>query len=133
MTLLDRIKQRTASYHINQPSSSEKNENLCGKRISHHSTRGPNNSIDGCGSVANSSSVSYQDKSSVFFPHKLVVTQRGEDSGHSKLSPLSITNSTARVGDTQKVIRKDKPNVLPKIKWGDLEDVVLILHCENNS
>ncbi|CAK7323248.1 unnamed protein product [Dovyalis caffra] len=122
-----------SSYHINQPSSSEKNGNLRGNRISHQSKGEPNHSVDGCCNVANSCSVSYQDESSVFFPHKLVVTQHGEDSGHSKLAPVSITNSTARVGDIQKIIRKDKPNMLPKIKWGDLEDDVLMLNCENNS
>ncbi|KAJ6387152.1 hypothetical protein OIU78_016965 [Salix suchowensis] len=57
--------------------------------------------------------------------------QNVEDSGCSKLLPVLITNSHAKVGDTQKL--KDKPNVLPKIKWGDLEDDVLILHGENNS
>jgi hypothetical protein len=64
--------------------------------------------------------VSNQDENRVFLPHKLLVTQHGEDSGCSKLSPVLITNSNAKVGDTQKMLLKDKPDV-PKIKWGDLE------------
>lgn len=121
-----------SSCHITQPSSSEKNRNLCGKHVSHHSKGGPNHSINGCGNSANSSSVSNQDENRVFLPHKLLVTQHGEDSGCSKLSPVLITNSNAKVGDTQKMLLKDKPDV-PKIKWGDLEDDLLILHGENNS
>ncbi|XP_034888671.1 uncharacterized protein [Populus alba] len=121
-----------SSCHITQPSSSEKNRNLCGKHVSHHSKGGPNSSINGCGNSANSSSVSNQDENRVFLPHKLLVTQHGEDGGCSQLSPVSITNSNAKVGDTQKMLLKDKPDV-PKIKWGDLEDDLLILHGENNS
>ncbi|KAJ6418412.1 hypothetical protein OIU84_001729 [Salix udensis] len=64
-------------------------------------------------SAASSSSVSNQDESSVFLPHKLLAMQHVEDSGCSKLLPVLITNSHAKVGDTQKL--KDKPNVLPKI------------------
>ncbi|KAF9671470.1 hypothetical protein SADUNF_Sadunf12G0051100 [Salix dunnii] len=120
-----------SSFHITQPSSSEKNRNLCRKHVSHHSKGGPNHSMNGCGNAASSSSVSNQDESSVFLPHKLLVMQHVEGSGCSKLLPVLITSSHAKVGDTQKL--KDKPNVLPKIKWGDLEDDVLILHGENNS
>ncbi|XP_011010039.1 PREDICTED: uncharacterized protein LOC105114986 isoform X2 [Populus euphratica] len=121
-----------SSCHITQPSSSEKNRNLCGKSVSHHSKGGPNHSINGCGNSANSSSESNQDKNRVFLPHKLLVMQRGEDSGCSKLSPVSLTNSNAKVGDNQKMLLKDKPDV-PRIKWGDLEDDFLIQHGENNS
>lgn len=121
-----------SSCHITQPSSSEKNRNLCGKHVSHHSKGGPNSSINGCSNSANSSSVSNQDENRVFLPHKLLVIQHGEDSGCSQLSPVSITNSNAKVCDTQKMLLKDKPDV-PKIKWGDLEDDLLILHGENNS
>uniref|UniRef100_A0A6N2N2F9 S phase cyclin A-associated protein in the endoplasmic reticulum N-terminal domain-containing protein n=1 Tax=Salix viminalis TaxID=40686 RepID=A0A6N2N2F9_SALVM len=120
-----------SSFHITQPSLTEKNRNLCRKHVSHHSKGGSNHSRNGCGNAASSSSVSNQDESSVFLPHKLLVMQHVEDSGCSKLLPVLITNSHAKVGDTQKL--KDKPNVLPKIKWGDLEDDVLILHGENNS
>ncbi|KAJ6387154.1 hypothetical protein OIU78_016965 [Salix suchowensis] len=120
-----------SSFHITQPSLIEKNRNLCRKHVSHHSKGGSNHSRNGCGNAASSSSVSNQDESSVFLPHKLLVMQNVEDSGCSKLLPVLITNSHAKVGDTQKL--KDKPNVLPKIKWGDLEDDVLILHGENNS
>ncbi|KAJ6418404.1 hypothetical protein OIU84_001723 [Salix udensis] len=120
-----------SSFHITQPSLTEKNRNLCRKHVSHRSKGGSNHSRNGCGNAASSSSVSNQDESSVFLPHKLLAMQHVEDSGCSKLLPVLITNSHAKVGDTQKL--KDKPNVLPKIKWGDLEDDVLILHGENNS
>lgn len=60
---------------------------------------------------------------------KCVVKQ---ESKGSKPPPFSDTNSDVRNEDIQGKPQNDKPGVVQKIKWGDLEDDALALHHENS-
>ncbi|XP_065878187.1 uncharacterized protein [Euphorbia lathyris] len=118
-----------SGYLPPQHSLNEKNVTLRGKCRSQLPKRGANLSIRGRNDVDNSASVSNGDGKGVSCPYS---SANKED---IKLSQLLVTSSSAQGGDTHtcKISDINKSDLVPKIKWGDLEDDVLVLHNENAS
>ncbi|KAF2312836.1 hypothetical protein GH714_040886 [Hevea brasiliensis] len=122
--------KNSSGFQLNQPSLGEKSGNLCGQYRSRIPKAGANLSIHDCDDVANSALVSNENENDVICTDKAVVKQDSED---GKSPQLSGTNSSAKSGNIQKILDTEKPDVFPKIKWGDLEDDVLLMHHDNNS
>lgn len=81
--------------------------------------------------IENHSVVSNEDEMGVHYLDKRVVSQDNECSISSVAESLSFTDADCKIGDDQALPQKDNPGVLPKIKWGDLDDGALILHNAN--
>jgi hypothetical protein len=110
-----------------QPSLNENRGNSSGKRRSQLPKAGGNHAVSSQG-IVNSIPVLNEDKKSVALIDKCVVEQ--DTKRHISL-PLFVTNSNGGSGDIEKTPQRDKPDVVHKIKWGDLEDDALLLHHEN--
>lgn len=106
----------------------ENNGNSRGKRRSQLPKAGGNNAVGSQSSVINSIPVLDEDKKGVLFLDKCVVQQDNES---PNLLPLSVASLNGGTGDIEKTTPKDNPDVIHKIKWGDLEDDALLLHHEN--
>lgn len=115
-----------------QPSSNGKTGNSNGRRRSKFQKAGGSFSTHKPGSAGNPIPVSNKDEKDTSYLDKCVVN---EDSGYSKSSELGTphpTNSNCRTGNIQEVPQNDKPDVIRKIKWGDLEEDALIQHHESS-
>ncbi|GLU12453.1 hypothetical protein SLE2022_291330 [Rubroshorea leprosula] len=55
-----------------------------------------------------------------------------EDGKSSKLPPLFVTDYNDSNGGNLKILSNDRPNMVQKIKWGDLEDDALVTIPGNN-
>ncbi|KAF5477104.1 hypothetical protein F2P56_003777 [Juglans regia] len=117
-----------SNFLHSQPSLNENNGNSRGKRRSQLPKAGGNNAVGSQSSVINSIPVLDEDKKGVLFLDKCVVQQDNES---PNLLPLPVANLNGGTGDIEKTTQKDKPDVVHKIKWGDLEDDALLLHHEN--
>ncbi|EEF47803.1 uncharacterized protein LOC8284472 [Ricinus communis] len=122
-----------SGYHLTQPSLSGKSGTFRGKRKSQIPKRGLRVSIHGRGDVGDSALLANKDGNDVSSSNKLVVKQDSIDSESPRLSQLLLANSSPRAGDSKKLLDKHNPDVVPKIKWGDLEDDVLVMCHEHNS
>ncbi|KDP31310.1 hypothetical protein JCGZ_11686 [Jatropha curcas] len=120
-----------SAYQITQSSSGEKGGSMHGKHTTQLPNRGANLSIHGCSDV--NASLSNGDGNDMSCLNKSVFKKDSEDGECPKLSQSFVANSSSKAGDTQKILDTDKPDVVPKIKWGDLEDDILVMHHENNS
>ncbi|TYH99061.1 hypothetical protein ES332_A11G041100v1 [Gossypium tomentosum] len=79
--------------------------------------------------LANSTAESNEDEKNVNYLDKCVLKKDCED----PTSPNSfVKNSNGSCAVNPKILSKDKPHMVHKIKWGDLEDNVLVAHHENN-
>ncbi|KAK9278237.1 hypothetical protein L1049_027799 [Liquidambar formosana] len=118
-----------------QPSLNGKSGNLHVCHGSNLQKTGGDFALHGQGSVSETTSVSDKDEKGVCYHDKCVVNQDNESSKSPPLSAVVtnavVTNSISRAGDIQEVTQKDKPVMVHKIKWGDLEDDALALHREN--
>ncbi|XP_050226152.1 uncharacterized protein LOC126675540 isoform X2 [Mercurialis annua] len=90
--------------------------------------KGVNLSVHGQGSVVSSVSLDIEVGNDASCSNKSVIKQDTKDDESPKLSQLLVANSSPRAGDAKILL-----DVVPKIKWGDLEDDVLIRHHENTS
>lgn len=77
-------------------------------------------------SEASPSSVSNEAEAGVHYLDKCMVTQDNECSIASDSGALNVTDSDCKTGDNQEFPQNGNPKVLPKIKWGDLDDGALI-------
>ncbi|WCJ35880.1 S phase cyclin A-associated protein in the endoplasmic reticulum [Euphorbia peplus] len=113
-----------------QPSLNEKSVNVRGKCRSQLPKRGPDISICDHSDADNSASVSNEHREGVSCPHSSV--NKEED---TKLSQSLAICANAQGVDrhTCKISDINKPDMVPKIKWGDLEDDVLVFYHENAS
>lgn len=76
----------------------------------------------------NSTSQSNEKEQDISCGDKCVVNQVGEG---GKSLPLFVTDSNGRKRDNLEISSKEKPNMVHKIKWGDLEDDALVTLTEN--
>ncbi|KAK6250026.1 hypothetical protein SCA6_004031 [Theobroma cacao] len=112
-----------------QPSSYEKGGIVQGKCRSQLQTSGRNSDVHSRGGLAKSTAESNEDKKDLCYLDKCVVKQDHED----PMTPsFFVKNSNGSCADNQKILSKDKPHIVHKIKWGDLEDDVLVAHHETN-
>ncbi|GAV68281.1 hypothetical protein CFOL_v3_11784 [Cephalotus follicularis] len=121
--------KNASSFQRNQPSTSGKGGYSQGKRRSNVQVlkAEQNLVIHGQGS-ASSAPVLNEDKKGELDSEKSVVKQ-----SESSKSPQSVaTVSTDGIEDTRIIPTDDSPELVHKIKWGDLADDALVLHHENN-
>ncbi|XVF08971.1 hypothetical protein REPUB_Repub07fG0050400 [Reevesia pubescens] len=111
-----------------QPSLNEKGVTVQGKSRSQLKKSGRNLDAHSRGGLVNSTADSNEDKKNMCYPDKCVLKQDHEDS----TSPSFFKNSNGSCSDNLKFLSKDKAHIVHKIKWGDLEDDVLVAHHENN-
>ncbi|XWS60483.1 hypothetical protein CRYUN_Cryun07bG0039900 [Craigia yunnanensis] len=112
-----------------QPLLNEKRGAVQGKCRSQLQTSGGSSDVHSHGGLANSTAESIEDKKNVSYLDKCVLKQDQED----PKSPSSfVKNSNGSCADNPKILSKDKPHIVHKIKWGDLEDEILVAHHENN-
>ncbi|KAJ4841440.1 hypothetical protein Tsubulata_009084 [Turnera subulata] len=109
---------------------SEKSGYLHAKRKPANAKGGPNISILGFGNAAPSTSSVNEVENTVLSLDKSVVKEDSPVGGCPKLSQLFVADST--VSNAQKLLQKDITDGVPKIKWGDLEDDVLVRHHDNS-
>ncbi|GMJ04940.1 hypothetical protein HRI_004163200 [Hibiscus trionum] len=85
--------------------------------------------VNSQGDLAKSTAASNEDGKNACYLGKCVLKKDCEGS----TSPSSfVKNSNGSCPDNQKVLSKDNPHTVHKIKWGDLEDNVLVAHHVNN-
>ncbi|XP_010663301.1 uncharacterized protein LOC100262175 isoform X2 [Vitis vinifera] len=124
--------KHSSTFLHNQSSLNGKNGDSNGKRRSKFPKAGGNFSMHSQGSAGNPIPVSNEDEKGVSYLDKCVVNQ---DSGCSKSSQSGTTlptNSNSRTGNVQEVPQKDKPDVVHKIKWGDLEEDTFVQNQESS-
>ncbi|KAH9778018.1 SCAPER N domain-containing protein [Citrus sinensis] len=105
--------------HSRRPVTNEKSRNSDGKNRSQRLKVGGSFGIHSEGAAENSSTTSNKDKKGTNFLDNSVVKQVSD----SQKSPqLFVASSNGGNVDIQITALKDKPGVVQKIKWGDLED-----------
>ncbi|XVF11847.1 hypothetical protein REPUB_Repub08aG0062400 [Reevesia pubescens] len=109
------------------PLLNEKAGTVQGKCRSQLQTSGINSDVHSRGGLANSTAESKEDKKNMCYLDKCVLKQDHE----VPISPSLVKNSNGSCADNPKIQSKDKPHIVHKIKWGDLEDDVLVAHNEN--
>ncbi|KAE8693946.1 Detected protein of unknown function [Hibiscus syriacus] len=88
-----------------------------------------NSGVNSQGGLAKSTAESNEDEKNACYLDKCVLKQDCEGSP----SPSSfVENANGSCTNNPKVLSKDKPHTVHKIKWGDLEDNVLVVHHVNN-
>ncbi|GMI67380.1 hypothetical protein HRI_000407300 [Hibiscus trionum] len=88
-----------------------------------------NSDVNSQGGLAKSTPASNEDEKNVCYLDKCILKQNCEGSS----SPSAfVKNSNGSCADNPKVLSNDKPRTVHKIKWGDLEDNVLVAHQVNN-
>ncbi|KAK8493203.1 hypothetical protein V6N12_008703 [Hibiscus sabdariffa] len=88
-----------------------------------------NSDVNSQGGLAKSTAVSNEDEKNVRYLDKCLLKQNCEGSS----SPSSfVKNSNGSCADNPKVLSNDKLRTVHKIKWGDLEDNVLVAHRVKN-
>ncbi|KAJ8752757.1 hypothetical protein K2173_007067 [Erythroxylum novogranatense] len=116
-----------SSFQLTQPSLNERSGNMrgkCGsqaqKTVRNRTTREDFHSAStGSSSIDHQNDVSGADNSTF--------KQDSKGSGGFKFLQSYFSHSNPTVGDSQK-LQTDKLESVPKIKWGDLEDDVLLSH-----
>ncbi|KAE8699922.1 Detected protein of unknown function [Hibiscus syriacus] len=88
-----------------------------------------NSDVNSQGGLAKSTAASNEDEKNACYLDKCVVRQDCE--GFPSPSSL-VKNTNGSCTNNPKVLSKDKPHAVHKIKWGDLEDNVLVAHHVNN-
>ncbi|KAK8687640.1 hypothetical protein V6N13_086444 [Hibiscus sabdariffa] len=84
--------------------------------------------VNSQGGLAKSTSVSNEDEKNARYLDKCILKQDCEGS----ISSSFVKNSNGSGPDNPKVLPKYIPHTIHKIKWGDLEDNVLVAHHVNN-
>ncbi|OVA00752.1 hypothetical protein BVC80_9083g41 [Macleaya cordata] len=129
--LVGGFSNRSSSSSLrNQSSASERNGNLhtkqgppkVGQEFARHAQVGGENS----------SSVSKEVEKAVDCLEKSVAKQAGELPKSPSFSSKSTTDLNGKTGNIQEITQKEKLDIVPKIKWGDLEDDALVSCCENS-
>ncbi|XP_022728436.1 uncharacterized protein LOC111283970 isoform X2 [Durio zibethinus] len=111
-----------------QPLLNEKAGTVQGKGRSQLQTSGRNLDVHNRGYLANSTAESNEDKKNMFYLDKCVLKKDHEN----PKSPSFVKHCDGSCEDNSKLLSKDKPHIVHKIKWGDLEDDVLVARHENN-
>ncbi|PPD80255.1 hypothetical protein GOBAR_DD22797 [Gossypium barbadense] len=112
-----------------QPLSNKKGGAVQGKYRSLLRSSGGNSDGHTQDGFANSTAESNEDEKSVNYLDKCVLKKDCED----PTSPTSfVKNSNGSCAVNPKILSKDKSHMVHKIKWGDLEENVLVAHHENN-
>ncbi|KAJ9677513.1 hypothetical protein PVL29_022484 [Vitis rotundifolia] len=124
--------KHSSTFLPNQPSSNGKNGDSNGKRRSKFPRTGGNFSTHSQGSAGNPIPVSNEDEKGVSYLDKCVVNQDSGCSKSSQSGTMLPTNSNSRTGNIQEVPQKDKPDVVHKIKWGDLEEDTFVQNQESS-
>ncbi|XP_057952535.1 uncharacterized protein LOC131146772 isoform X2 [Malania oleifera] len=122
--------KHTSQLVHSRPSLSDKHGNLHGKHRSNYAKAGAEIAANNQGNVATSTSVLSKDEKDVHDSDKCMVDQDNECSKSSVLGTVVVTHSNSSTGDPKEIPQTDKPSMVHKIKWGDLEDDALLLHCE---
>lgn len=78
--------------------------------------------------VINSCSVSHKDETVTHYLDKCVVSQGNK----SFNAPLLVAANVTGKGVIDEHLQRNNQDVLPKIKWGDLDDTALMLHFGDN-
>ncbi|KAK2970333.1 hypothetical protein RJ640_003301 [Escallonia rubra] len=115
----------------NQPSSNAKSRYTDGKRGDQPLKAKRESVVHGLNNVSNDTSVPNQDPVGVLFLDKCVVSQECADS--PVLGSVNAAEYHCNIEDDQSLPQKNNSDVLPKIKWGDLDDGALILPCGNTA
>uniref|UniRef100_A0A5B7ANZ2 S phase cyclin A-associated protein in the endoplasmic reticulum N-terminal domain-containing protein n=1 Tax=Davidia involucrata TaxID=16924 RepID=A0A5B7ANZ2_DAVIN len=113
--------KQASNFLRSQPSLNVKSGNSLGKCGGQPPKAGGDFAVHSQGSVGNSSSLSIEDEKGMHYFDKCVVSQDNE----CPKSPL-----LSKTRDVQELPQKDKPDVLQKIKWGDLDDGTLVIGAE---
>uniref|UniRef100_A0A2P2KFQ8 Uncharacterized protein LOC105640592 n=1 Tax=Rhizophora mucronata TaxID=61149 RepID=A0A2P2KFQ8_RHIMU len=121
-----------SSYQLSQPSLKEKTANLSRKHRSQLAKKEAELPPADCGHTANFASVSAKYEDDRYHLNNSVVREHNKDCESPKLQ-FFVNDSNFQVDGTQKVLQNDKLLTVPKIKWGDLEDDVLVSHNDRNS
>ncbi|XP_059641490.1 uncharacterized protein LOC132283543 [Cornus florida] len=95
------------------------------------SKAGRDYAVHGQGGVANSTFVSNENVKDVHYLDKCVVSQDNECPKLPLLRAVNAINSDNKPGEAKELPQEDKPDVIQKIKWGDLSDGASVSHREN--
>ncbi|KAK8692969.1 hypothetical protein V6N13_070570 [Hibiscus sabdariffa] len=112
-----------------QQLSNKKGGAVQGKYRSLLQSSAGNSDVNSQGGLAKSTAASNEDEKNVLYLDKCILKQNCEGS-----SPPSsfVKNSNGSCADDPKVLSNDKLGTVHKIKWGDLEDNVLVAHQVKN-
>ncbi|KAJ4713125.1 S phase cyclin A-associated in the endoplasmic reticulum [Melia azedarach] len=121
--------KNASNFQPTQLSTTDRSKNSDSKRRSQVSKARGSFGIHSLNTAENSTPMLNEDKKGANNIDNCAVKQESES---SKSSQLFLSNCNGGNGDIQKFEQKDKPDVVQKIKWGDLEDDVLELHYESS-